>query len=305
MDRPEHGHDPVLLREVLELLAPRGGDVVLDCTAGRGGHALALARTLAAGGSGGQLIALDVDPVNLAYARDRVAGDAGAEGVTARWFHANFSEAGDVLEQAGVGRVDVLLADLGVSTNQLMEGQHGLSFAGDEPLDMRLDPRIRRTAADLLNSLPEREIADLIYHNAQERHSFKVARKIVQTRVSEPIRTTGQLARLVRAVIPPRFGQIDPATRTFQALRMAVNGELEALESLLKAIPRMMKPGGRAGIISFHSGEDRLVKLAMREWASSGVCEVLTKKPVEPDEAEMERNPRSRSAKLRAARFSE
>jgi 16S rRNA (cytosine1402-N4)-methyltransferase len=223
--------------------------------------------------------------------------------VAARWFHANFGEVEDVLAEAGVEKVDGLLADLGVSTNQLLEGKHGLSFSGDEALDMRLDPRIKRTAADLLRELDEKQIADLIYQYADERFSFRIARKIVQTRAVEPIRNTGQLARIVRSVVPTKAGQIDPATRTFQALRIAVNQEFESLEDLLAVLPEIMKPGGRAAFISFHSGEDRLVKLASRQWAADGKCELLTKKPVEADEAESNRNPRSRSAKLRAVKF--
>jgi len=294
----DHGHEPVLLERVLDVLAPRAGEVFVDCTAGRGGHAAALAAKL---GPGGMLVGLDVDPKNLAYARQRVAETGGQ----ARWFHANFAEVADALAEAGVERVDGLLADLGVSTNQLLEGTHGLSFNGDEPLDMRLDPRIKETAADLLRTRDEKQIADMIYQYADERFSFRIARKIVQTRTVEPIRTTGQLARIVRSAVPgsKKPGQIDPATRTFQAMRIAVNQEFESLEGLLEAIPNIMKPGGRVAIISFHSGEDRLVKVATRQWAADGTCELLTRKPVEPDEAEANRNPRSRSAKLRAVRF--
>lgn len=291
----EHGHDPVLLGPVLELLKPVPGEVFVDCTAGRGGHTLALAQRL---GPTGTVLALDVDPDNLAYARQRLAQAGPA--ATCRWFHANFAEVDDVLEEAGITHVDGLLADLGVSTNQLLDRHHGLSFTTEGPLDMRLDPRIKRAAADLLAELSEKQIADLLYQNSDERFAFKIARKIVQTRLAEPIRTTGQLARLVRSVVPARPGQIDPATRTFQALRMAVNQEHESLEDLLAVIPEIMKPGGRAALISFHSGEDRLVKQATRQWAADGRCELLNRKPLEPDEQEMQRNPRSRSAKLRA-----
>jgi 16S rRNA (cytosine1402-N4)-methyltransferase len=296
-----HGHDPVLLEPVLKLLDPRAGDVALDCTVGRGGHALAIAQRIAPTGT---LLAMDVDPKNLTYARDRLTTALAASPPTLRFFHANFGEATDVLEQAGVGRIDLLLADLGIATNQLLDAHYGLSFAEEGALDMRLDPRIQRTAADLLASLPERELADLIFHNADERLSFKIARKIVQTRATQPIRTTDQLARLVRSVAgPKKSGQIDPATRTFQALRMAVNGEMENLEALLDAIPDMVRPNARIAVISFHSGEDRLVKHAVRQWSADGLCEVLTKKPIEPDETEMYQNPRSRSAKLRAVQW--
>ncbi len=293
---PEHGHDPVMLEEVLSALAPAPGEVFVDCTTGRGGHSRAMAEKLQPGGT---LICLDVDPENLKYAKERL----GPLAEHARFFHANFAEVDDVLDAAGIEQIDGLLADFGVSTNQLLEAKHGLTFSADAPLDMRLDPRIKKSAADLLKELPERELADILYEYADERASFKIARKIVAARATQPILTTGQLADLVRSVVPPKFGQIDPATRTFQALRMAVNEELESLGSLLELVPDIMNDGGRACFISFHSGEDRLVKQATREWQSEGWCELLSKKPLEPGEAELTRNPRSRSAKLRAVKF--
>ncbi|MGN6370221.1 MAG: 16S rRNA (cytosine(1402)-N(4))-methyltransferase RsmH [Phycisphaerae bacterium] len=298
---PEHGHEPVMVGEVLTYLDVRPGEVVMDCTAGRGGHALEIAKRLSPGGT---LIALDVDPENLLYARKRIEG-AGIAGVKVRTFHANFAEAGDVLEELELEGVDGLLADFGVSTNQLMESSHGLSFNAEAPLDMRLDPRIKSRASDLLKEWDEKRIAEVLREYAQERFAWKIARKIVQTRNTEPILTTGQLARLVRSVVPHKYGQIDPATRTFQALRMAVNEELESLEDLLEAVPDMMAANGRAVFISFHSGEDRLVKQATRQWEESGWCEVLTKKPVEASESETAVNPRARSAKVRAVRFGE
>lgn len=276
---------------------------IMDCTAGRGGHLLKIAENLPAGG---KLLALDVDPENLKYVRRRfdeaAAGNAALKAVELRTFHANFAEVADVLEAAGVQKVDGLLADFGVSTNQLLEAKHGLSFNTDLPLDMRLDPRIRKKACDLVAEWDEKQLATALQEYAQERFAWRIARKIVQTRATEPILTTGQLARLVRSVVPAKYGQIDPATRTFQALRMAVNNELEAIEDLLAAVPGMMNSDGRVVFISFHSGEDRLVKQAIRAWEEAGVAEALTKKPQEPSEAEMQRNPRSRSAKLRAAR---
>ena len=248
------------------------------------------------------LVALDVDPENLKYARKRLE-EAAVPGVEIRTFHANFGEAVDVLEALGLEGVDGLLADFGVSTNQLLDAKHGLSFNAEAPLDMRLDPRVKKKASDLLAEWDEKQIADALFHYAQERYSYKIARKIVQTRQTEPILTTGQLARLVRSVVPAKWGQIDPATRTFQALRMAVNAELEVLQDFLAAVPQLMKRGGRAAFLSFHSGEDRLVKQAVRGWEEAGQCEPLTKKPVEPTDLEMGRNPRSRSAKLRAVRW--
>jgi len=283
----------------------------MDCTVGRGGHALRIAQALAASEAGGVLVTMDVDPDNLKYARKRIeAALGGGEGlplaggkVELRTFHANFAEAGDVLDAMELPReqgVDGLLADFGVSTNQLLETKHGLSFNAELPLDMRLDPRIKESAADIVAQWDEKELADILHEYAQERFARRIARKIVQTRTSEPILTTGQLARLVRSVVPPpRYGQIDPATRTFQALRMAVNSELERLEDLLEAVPALLNRDGRAVFISFHSGEDRLVKQAIRNWEETGAAESLSKKPLEPGEEEMNRNPRSRSAKLR------
>lgn len=310
---PEHGHEAVMVGEVLRALnLDRAGTagrglVVMDCTVGRGGHLVKMAQAIA-GNSGGMLIALDVDPENLKFARRRfeeasVAGGDPWKTVELRTFHANFGEAGDVLDAVGVPGVDALLVDFGVSTNQLLDAKHGLSFNADLALDMRLDPRIKKKASDLVNQLEEEELADILFQYAQERFSRRIARKIIQTRATEPILTTSQLARLVRSVVPGKFGQIDPATRTFQALRMAVNGEVESIESLLDVVPSLMNAEGRAAFLSFHSGEDRLVKQAVKSWEESGIAEALTKKPLEPGENEMHRNPRSRSAKLRATRF--
>ena len=288
-----------MIREVLEYLGLKPGEVVADCTVGRGGHAVRMAGQIVPGGT---LLGMDVDPDNLKYARQRMEAE-GPKEVQYRWFHANFGELPDVLAAAGLEGVDGLLADLGVSTNQLLEDKHGLSFNADLALDMRLDPRIKKRASDLLRELEEEALADILFHYAQERYARRIARKIAQTRSAEPILTTGQLARLVRSVVPAKWGQIDPATRTFQALRMAVNEEMSVLEDLLAGVPEVLKAGGRAVFISFHSGEDRMVKQAMRAWQEQGRCEVLTKKPLEPGEEEMNRNPRSRSAKLRAVKW--
>jgi 16S rRNA (cytosine1402-N4)-methyltransferase len=298
MDVPDHGHEPVLLNAVMNLLSPRSGQVALDCTVGRGGHALALAQAVI---PGGLVLCVDVDPDNLAYARERL----GQWRDNCRYFQANFAQAGEVLQAAGIAGVDMLLADFGVSTNQLTQDRHGLSFSVDAPLDMRLDPELTITAADLIAKLPEKELADMLFTLAQERWSRRIARRIVQVRQTTPISTTRQLAELVRQVVPPEPGRhkIDPATKTFQALRMAVNAELDNLGTLLEQVPQFIKPGGRAAFISFHSGEDRLVKHAMLEWQAQNRCRVLTKKPVMPDEVEIEANPRCRSARLRAAEF--
>ena len=238
MDLSPHGHDPVMVDQVLKYLVPKPGEVILDCTAGRGGHSLEIAKRIVPGGT---LLALDVDPENLKYAKKRLDAES-LENVKIRLFHANFAEASDVLSEAGIERVDGLMADLGVSTNQLLEDTHGLSFNMDVKLDMRLDPRIRKRASDLLAELDEKQIADILHDYAQERYAWRIARKIVQTRATVPIVTTGQLARLVRSVVPTKWGQIDPATRTFQALRMAVNEEMNVLHDLLESVPELLKP---------------------------------------------------------------
>ncbi|MGF1633119.1 MAG: 16S rRNA (cytosine(1402)-N(4))-methyltransferase RsmH [Phycisphaerae bacterium] len=288
-----HGHEPVLLAETLDLLAVPAGGVVVDCTTGRGGHAEALANAL---GPAGTLIGLDMDPRNLAYARDRLAGVQ----ANVRLFHANFAELDTVLDEAGVPAVDAVLADLGVSTNQLYAAEYGLSFSAPGPLDMRLNPDDPRTALDLVNRLDERELANVLYQYADERFSRRIARKVVAERSRSPMKNTKQLADLVRSVLPPaRRGEIDPATRTFMALRMAVNREPENLERLLEAAPRRLKPGGRLAVISFHSGEDRAVKQRFRLLEQAGF-DLLTKKPLCPGEPEVAANPKSRSAKLRA-----
>jgi 16S rRNA (cytosine1402-N4)-methyltransferase len=224
-----------------------------------------------------------------------------------RLFHGNFAELGDVLEQTQTPQVHAILADLGVSTNQLFEPAYGLSFARDMPLDMRLDPRLTRTAADLVNTMREEDLANVLYELAQERYSRQIARKLAAARRVSPITSTERLAELVRSAIPSRVRHghgtesIDPATRTFMALRMAVNRETDNLAALLDQAPRRLAAGGRVAVISFHSTEDRVVKQAFRSAEQTGVYTVLTRKPVSPSESEIARNPRARSAKLRVA----
>jgi len=297
MDLPPTGHDPVLLNETLELLDLRLGMTAVDCTLGRGGHSLAIAERI---GPSGLLLAMDADPRNLEFARERLAAAA----APVRVFHANFAELADVLEQAQTGPVDAILADLGISTNQLFEEQYGMSFSQPMPLDMRIDARTRKTAADLVNQLPEHDLANVLYELAQEHYSRRIARKIAEARRISPINTTDRLAELVRSAIPSRGGappKIDPATRTFLALRMAVNQELENLSALLKQAPELLKGGGRIAVISFQSTEDRVVKQAFRSAQQAGVLQVVTKKPLSPSDEELAANPRSRSAKLRVA----
>ena len=295
-------HIPVLREAVLHWLAPQPRETALDATVGLGGHAAAMIPSL---GPGGQLVGLDLDPSSLEAARGRLTPLGEQHEVTVTLRQGSFRDAAATLESLGLAGVDRLLADLGVGSAQLDDPKRGLSFTTDGPLDMRFDPSAPTTAATLVNELPQHELADLIYHYGEERLSRKIARKIVEQRRDAPIESTGALARLVRRAYGPagRKSRIDPATRTFQALRIAVNGELEALEALLAAAPRLVNRGGRVVIISFHSLEDRRVKHAMQRWASEGLGRRLTRKPIMADEAEIARNPRSRSAKLRGFEF--
>jgi 16S rRNA (cytosine1402-N4)-methyltransferase len=291
---PSHGHEPVMLAEILHWLAPDSGKIVVDCTVGRGGHSCAIAEKL---GENGILIGLDADPRNLEYAAGRLKGFA----CQVRLFHANFAELDQVLTEIGISKVDGILADLGISTNQLFDEHYGLSFDHKGSLDMRLDSRLSKSAADLVNYLPEEELANVLYELAQERYSRRIAKKIVEARRISPIKRTEELAELARAAIGQagRIGKIDPATRTFLALRMAVNREMQNLEKLLATGPAVLRPGGRMAVISFQSMEDRSVKQAFRSLEQTGVVTILTKKPLPPSDEEIAANPRARSAKLR------
>lgn len=297
---PEPGHIPVLLTQVLEYLAPKPGMVVLDCTLGRGGHAKAIIPLI---GPGGTYIGLDLDAGNLAYAKLVCQPIADAHRVALHTYHQSFALADQALALAEAGKADALLADLGFASNQVDDPARGLSFRSDGPLDMRLDPEGPTTAADLVNSLPERELADLIYQLGEERFSRRIARKIIARRAEGPILTTSALAEVCRQSYGPqgRSSRIDPATRTFQALRIAVNGELDALNLLLKRLPVLLADDGRAGIISFHSLEDRPVKRALLAAEQADQMKRITRKPVIADLTEQNQNPRSRSAKLRVA----
>lgn len=292
-------HQPVLRAEVMSYLAPKPGDTVLDLTVGAGGHARLF---LDAIGPEGRLVGFDVDPIALDLTRQALNEYASSVSLV----QANFSEARDKLGELGVAGVDVMLADLGVSSMQLDREERGFSFRGDGPLDMRMDPRLETTAADLINRLKERELADLIFYNSQEMASRKIARRICEVRREGRITTTEQLSRLVAKTLGvhnpnSRRSKIHPATRTFQALRMAVNDEMGNLATLLETAPAILKPGGRFAVIAFHSVEDKAVKLDFRRRKAEGIYEVLTKKPVVACEKERKSNPRSRSAKLRAA----
>jgi 16S rRNA (cytosine1402-N4)-methyltransferase len=293
------GHVPVLPERVLDqLLDPQPGETCFDATLGRGGHAALILPRLA---PGGRYVGVDLDPANIAYVSDALAGSE----VRFDAVHASFTDAPRVLADLQLDRTDLLLADLGFASNQMDDPQRGFSFTHDGPLDMRLDPTGPTTAADLLNDLPQDELADLIYQFGEERLSRPISRKIVEARRIAPMTTTRQLAELCAAAYGPRGRRqkIHPATRTFMALRIAVNDELAKLDQLLEMLPRVVKPGGRVAIISFHSLEDRAVKHTFRDWAKQGLVDVLTKKPLVVGDAERAANPRSRSAKLRAIRF--
>jgi 16S rRNA (cytosine1402-N4)-methyltransferase len=287
-------HAPVMVREVLEALRPARGGLFVDCTVGLGGHAAAL---LEAGAT--RLIGLDRDPSALAGAAARLGGF----GTRVELVHADFRDLLTVLDDRQVLGVDGILADLGVSSMQLDAPGRGFSFRRDEPLDMRMDQSGGETAADVVRDATEAELSDVIFRYGEERYARRVARALVQARGLAPIATTGRLAEVVRRAIPTRGHQrIDPATRTFQALRIRVNRELERLDTFLEHAASRLREGGRLAVIAFHSLEDRIVKHAFRALASAGALayRLVTRKPVTPTDEECTANPRARSAKLRA-----
>ena len=288
-------HVSVMSAEVLTGLEPSAGQVLVDCTVGAGGHTRLLAERVV---PGGRVIGLDQDPGMLELARARL------EDLPVELVHANFEDLQEVLQRLQIGPVDGVLADLGFCSDQLANPERGFSFQHEGPLDMRLDQTRGEPASALVRRLQERELADLIYQYGEERHSRRVARKLVEARKKNPIVTTGQLAELVRSCVPRSRGgpSLDPATRTFQALRIAVNDELGSLERFLTSVSSCLKPGGRVAVISFHSLEDRLVKRAFRQ---KEIFEEITRKPLTASETESAANPRSRSAKLRVARVLE
>jgi 16S rRNA (cytosine1402-N4)-methyltransferase len=304
-------HRPVLLKETLEFLVPERGGLFVDCTVGLGGHSEAILNS----SSETRVVGLDLDPSALAYARQRLASFG--ERFQAR--QANFRELADVLSRAGERDVHGILADLGVSSLQFDSPERGFSFRYDAPLDMRMDPTTGATATDLLQQLPESEIARIIFEFGEERHSRRIARRIVERREQgKPVTTTKELADLVAAAVGGgKRDQIHPATRTFQALRIAVNHELEGLGEFVSAAVDLLIPDGRFVGISFHSLEDRILKQELRRLSGHCQCpprlpvcscgarkvvEVLTRRPVAPSAREVAENPRARSAKLRACR---
>ena len=283
-------HVPVLAREVIDWLQPASGQTFVDGTLGGGGHTRLLADAV---GPQGRIVALDRDPAAVERADIELSGLP----IVAR--HANYSDLPEVLATLNVDQVDGILLDLGLSSDQLVDPTRGFSFHSDAPLDLRFDPTRGEPAWKLVERLSAEHLADLIYRYGEDRFSRRIARRIVETRRAEPIKTGADLARVVRAAVPRSHDErIDPATRTFQALRIAVNDELKWLEVALRRIPDCLRPGGRLAVISFHSLEDRLVKEAFR---NNDRLTVLTRRPVRPTEDEIDVNPRSRSAKLRVA----
>ena len=305
--RSHVGHVPVLLSAVLEGLRPRSGMSFIDATLGAGGHAVAL---LEASAPDGRLLGFDRDAAALEVARRRLA----RFGDRVRVVHASYAQIGRLAPAHGFEAVDGILFDLGLSSLQLDDPARGFSFRFDAPLDMRFDPRHGITAAELVNELPEERLAALLREYGEERHARRIARAIVAAR---PVRTTGRLAEVVARAVPrARHERIHPATRTFQALRIAVNEELEALERALPQAVELLRPGGRLAVISFHSLEDRIVKRFMRREAQDCLCppeqlvctcehvarlRVITRKPIMATEEEIAANPRARSARLRLA----
>src|SRR3954447_25160293 len=283
-------HVPVMVQEVLEWLRPAAGQTIVDGTLGGGGHTRLLAGGL---GPTGSIIALDRDPVAVDRAAEELAE------LPVRPLAANYSDLPEVLAGMNVDAVDGILLDLGLSSDQLADANRGFSFHSSGPLDLRFDQTRGEPAWKLVGRLSAEHLADLIFKYGEERFSRRIARRIVEVRKANPIQTAEELARVVRGAVPrSRDERIDPATRTFQALRIAVNEELKWLEVALRRLPDCLKPGGRLAVISFHSLEDRLVKEAFRDDAR---LTVITRRPVRPSESEVAANPRSRSAKFRVA----
>lgn len=300
---PAGTHIPILVHEVMEVLRPAAGDVVADCTLGYGGHASEFMRRI---GPTGRLVGLDVDGTELARTRNRLEG----LGVPMSLHRSNFAGIANVMTKEGLEGFDVIFADLGLSSMQIDNPARGMSYKHDGPLDMRMDDRRQRTAADLLNTLSEKELAEALEELADEPDCRAIARQVVQQRAAEKFVETGQLVALifdVKGITMSDWkrrqnpGLLHPAARTFQALRMLVNDELGTLKELLRVVPYCLKPGGRIGILSFHSGEDRLVKHAFADGVREGVYSMAAKDVITPSRDEIASNPRSTSAKLRWA----
>ena len=304
---PPGAHRPVMLDQVLAALDPKPGEVAGDCTLGFAGHAVELLRRV---GPAGALVGLDLDPGNLSPAAEKLS----AVSPNFHLHHANFAGFPAALAAAGFDGCDCLLADLGMSSMQVDDPDRGFSFMRDGPLDMRMDPTRGRTAADLLNTLPADDLAAALRDLGDEPEAEMIAAAIVRRRATRPLERTRELMELVMEAAPvkvnpnpvkgeptPRQQKIRPTARVFQALRILVNRELANLQELLRVLPWCLRPGGRAAVISFHSGEDRLVKAAFKDGLRAGVYERISEEPVRPTFGERTDNPRARSAKLRWA----
>ena len=306
----EYTHKPVLLDECIEMLNIRPGGVYVDGTLGRAGHSREIVRRL----TGGRLICIDQDTAAIRAAEERLA--PWRDRVTL--VHGNFSDLADILREAGVSGVDGALFDLGVSSPQLDDASRGFSYMQDAPLDMRMDNTAALTAREVVNTWSQEELRRILYEYGEERYAPAIARAIVKTRETGPVETTLELAEIVRGAMPPAAlrEKQHPAKRTFQAVRIAVNGELDALPPMLEAAVDSLNPGGRLAVITFHSLEDRIVKQTLREQARGCTCprefpvcvcgkkpkiRLVTRKPIVPGAAELSENPRARSAKLRTA----
>ncbi len=296
MDEAINGllHEPVMVREVGDFLRPQPGQTILDCTAGSGGHSGVILEKIQ---PGGLLVGIDKDSEILRITKQRLT----ETGHRVKLYHADYADVDEVLRQAGVEKVHGVLLDLGASSFQFDRGYRGFSFSKNGTLDMRMDQTQGITAQELIQKLSVQDLAKILWEYGEERWSKRIARAIVKARETSDIASTGQLAEIVARAVPGGKGKIHPATKVFQALRIAVNRELESLEAFLGKVHGFMFTGARIVVISFHSLEDRLVKKDFLEKANRNIFELLTKKPVTPGDSEIEMNVRSRSAKLRAA----
>ena len=303
---PVTTHIPVLTEEVMESLAPKAGEIVADCTVGYGGHAMEFLKRIA---PNGRLIAFDVDKAELERTRERLS----SENAQVSFYRSNFAGIANALNKEKIDGYDIIFADLGVSSMQIDNPERGMSYKYDGPLDMRMDDRLKQTAADLLNNLPEKELANAFMELADEPDNEKIAHMIVTLRDEKPVRTTSQLVDLIfkakglnakawkQKQINAKFNLLHPAALVFQALRILVNDEFGSLKELLRLAPYCLRPGGRIGIISFHSGEDRLIKKSFREGVKNGIYQSTVRKVIVPNNNEIIINPRSASAKFRWA----